>query len=412
MTRGSRGAYPIIVANQGLRAFTYGFGSVLLGAILAQEGVPAVQVGVLLAAMVVGMALVSILVGTFADRIGRRRMYSGLLLVMGGAGAVFAVTGSLPLLVIASLTGTIATDPNESGPLSSLEQVMIGRGPASGRTRRYGRYNAIAYLAGAVGALSAGLPALLGRSVPAAGPGRTWFVIIPAAAALAFVLSLGLGAEVEAIGPPPDAKRAGPISRPIAVMAGLFAVDSFGGGFVAQAFVAFWLERRFGIGVGVLGPVFFAGGLLQTGSALLAGPLAARIGLVGTMVFTQIAANLLIIGVAFAPALPLALGCLLFRYLLSQADIPARQAFVIGIVPPSEQTAAAAFTNSSRYMIRPLAPLLAGALMQVTLAAPFVASAGIKIFYDLAFYALFRRSHVEGDLAVTSSTSSDLGARS
>jgi MFS family permease len=143
--------------------------------------------------------------------------------------------------------------------------------------------------------------------------------------------------------------------------------------------------------------VFFAGGLLQAVSALLATPIAARIGLVSTMVFTQIAANLLIIGVAFAAFPPLALGCLLLRYLLSQIDIPARQAFVIGSFAPAERTAAAAFTNSSRYFMRPIAPLAAGALMQVALAAPFVAAAAIKLFYDLAFYALYRKSEVEGD---------------
>ena len=108
------------------------------------------------------------------------------------------------------------------------------------------------------------------------------------------------------------------------------------------------------------------------------------------MVFTHLPSNLLLIAVAFAPNLPVAIGLLLARSLLSQADVPARQAYVVALVDPSERTAAAAYTNTARYVTRPLAPLLAGAAVRAGLGVPFVLAGVLKCIYDLGFYAAFR----------------------
>src|SRR5213083_1938736 len=135
----------LILAIQALRALLYGFGSVILGSALAGGGLSDLEVGVAFTAMIAGMAVSSIAVGLAGDRIGRRRAYAGLLLVMGVAGTVFAVTRSLPFLVLAALTGTLSTDPNESGPITSLEQAMMGGAPPAMRAKVFGRYNAVAY---------------------------------------------------------------------------------------------------------------------------------------------------------------------------------------------------------------------------------------------------------------------------
>src|SRR5262249_39390114 len=150
-----------VLAIQALRAFLYGFASVLLGATLADRGLSDAQVGIVFTAILAGMALASVLVGVGAQRLGWRRPYMLLLVVMGWAGAVFAFTASIVALVIAALTGTLSTDPNESGPITSIETGMIGQAPQEKRVHVFGRYNAVAYLAGAVGALAAGLPSLL-----------------------------------------------------------------------------------------------------------------------------------------------------------------------------------------------------------------------------------------------------------
>jgi predicted MFS family arabinose efflux permease len=188
-------------------------------------------------------------------------------------------------------------------------------------------------------------------------------------------------------------------SRPVVVrLAALFALDSFGGGFVVQAFIAFYLAQRFNASLGVLGITFFAVGVLQTLSFLVAGRLADRFGLLATMVFTHLPSNLLLIAMAFAPNLPTAITLLLLRVVLSQMDVPTRQAYVMALVDPAERTAAASVTNTARYLVRPIGPLLAGTVQTVGLGAPFVLAGTIKSIYDLVLWRWFRTVPIPEDI--------------
>jgi predicted MFS family arabinose efflux permease len=127
-------------------------------------------------------------------------------------------------------------------------------------------------------------------------------------------------------------------------------------------------------------------------SSLSAARIAARIGLIETMVFTHLPSNVLLILVPLMPTLPLAVAMLLLRSTLSQMDVPARQAYVVTMVDPSERTAATAYTNTARYLVRPFGAAAAGLAMQrVALGAPFVIAGMLKVVYDLALYATFRR---------------------
>jgi len=178
------------------------------------------------------------------------------------------------------------------------------------------------------------------------------------------------------------------------LLAVLFAVDSFGGGLVVSSFIVFWFERRYGASIEVMSAVLFAAGMLSAASSIAAGWLAPRIGLLQTMVFTHLPSNVLLAAVPFMPNLQLAVAALLARFALSQMDVPARQAFVAWLVDPHERVAAAAYTNTARYVSRPVGPTVAGALMQRTaLAAPFLAAGVIKVAYDLIVYATFRAQY-------------------
>ncbi len=177
-------------------------------------------------------------------------------------------------------------------------------------------------------------------------------------------------------------------------LSALFALDSFGGGFVVHAFLAYWLARRFDASPELLGVVFFAVGILQALSFQASVRLAGRIGLLRTMVFTHLPSNLLLAAIALAPSLEVAVALLLARFALSQMDVPARQAYVVAVVDPSERTAAAAYTNAARYAVRPIAPLVAGAVLGGAAGAPFVIAGALKSAYDLGLYALFRRTSV------------------
>jgi MFS family permease len=386
-----------ILVAQALRALAYGFVSVLLGVVLEARGWSTVQVG-LLTAIVAGTAIMSILVGTFADRIGRRSTYAVLFLGLVLAGVAFGLSTDLWLLVSVALTGTLSTEVVESGPFTSLEQAMLPQTVAPPlRNRIFGRYNAVATIAGSLGALAAGGPELLREAGMGLPPDRAFFLLLVPVGLAGSAVARSLSARVEGTGE--SRGRGVPLRRSrgaVFRLSGLFAVDSFAGGFVVQSFIAFWFRRRFGVSPEILGLVFFGVGLLQTASFLAATRLADRIGLLPTMVFTHLPSNLLLAAIPLAPNLPLAVGLLLGRFALSQMDVPTRQAYIVALVDSEERTAAAAYTNTARSLTRPAGPALAGLVQQVSLGLPFFLAGGIKAAYDLALWVWFRRVPIPG----------------
>jgi MFS family permease len=359
----------------------------VIGITLAGRGLSDLQVGVVLASLLAGAAVVSLLIGRYGDRVGRRRCYLLLLVLMALAGTVFALTGRLPALILAGLTGTVSTDVVESGPFTSLEQAMLAH--ASGDTTRlFGTYNTVATLAGSLGALIA----LVGSS-------PEWLLVYPLAAAAGLPVARGLSTAVER-GEELDAEPLPPLHRSRGIvyrLSALFALDSFGGGFVPQTFIAYLFVRKYDASPQTLALLFAAIGFLQAVSFQGAVRLAGRIGLLRTMVFTHLPSNLLLAAVAFAPNLTTAIVLLLARVLLSQADVPTRQAYLMAVVDPSERTAAAAYTNTARYITRPVAPLLAGAAIRTALGAPFLIAGAIKSAYDVGLYVTFRNVRVAGN---------------
>jgi MFS family permease len=355
---------------------------VLIGVSLAHRGLSDSAVGWVLASLLAGTAIVSVLVGRYGDRIGRRRFYQLLFVLMAIAGTVFALTAWLPALILAGLTGTVSTDVVESGPFTSLEQAMLSHAAdGSGTVRLLATYNSVATIAGSVGALLA----LVGTSA-------RWLLLYPVAAGAALVASTRITAHVE-LGHELEERPHRPLHRSRGIvrrLSALFALDSFGGGFVPQTFIAYLFTRKYGASPETLALLFFAIGLLQAVSFQAAARVAGRFGLLRTMVFTHLPSNVLLAAVAFAPNLAVASVLLLARFALSQMDVPTRQAYVVAVVDPSERTAAAAYTNTARYSSRPVAPILAGASLEAGLGAPFLIAGTLKSIYDLGLYALFR----------------------
>jgi MFS family permease len=387
-----------IFAIQAVRAFLYGFSSILIGASLAATGLDAASVGAIFTAMLLGMAGSSLAVARWGEALGRRRTYVLLLGIMGVAGTVFALTGSVPFLVLAALTGTLSTDPNESGPITTVEQSMLSTTPSAERGRVYGRYNAVAYLAGAAGALAAGGPSAMREMLPGLPPDQRWLLLMPIGALVCTVLAARLSERVEVAADVPPAGRGLQRSRGVVRrLAALFAVDAFAGGFIVQTFIVFWFGRQFGAGAEEMGLVFFGVGLLQAGSSVAAGWLGDRIGLLNTMVFTHLPSNVILGLVPLAPTLPVAVFLLLARSALSQMDVPARQAYVAALVDPAERTAAAGYTNAARHLVRPAGPALASLSMGMAAGIPFLVAGGLKAAYDVALYVTFRRVRLGKD---------------
>lgn len=274
-----------ILLAQALRAFAYGFGAVLLGVTLDERGFTSLQVGIVLMAVVAGTVLASVGVGRFGDRFGRRRSYVALYLILAATGVVFAASSPLWALVAISLAGGLSTEVVESGPFTSLEQSMLSTELAGHElVRGFGVYNAVATAAGSLGALAAGLPAALRDTWTGTPSDDRFFVVFVVAALAGAAVALTLSRAVEPSPATPATER-GPVSRlgpsrsVVRRLSGLFAMDSFGGGFVVQAFIAYWLTARFGASIELIGVAFFAVGVLQTVSFLCAPALARRYGL-------------------------------------------------------------------------------------------------------------------------------------
>jgi MFS family permease len=381
-----------IYVLQAIRAFAYGFASVILGASLARSDMSGEEVGLILFSMLAGSATASLGLSRRADRLGRRRVYRLLYGLMAIAGIVFALSDSPLLLSLAGLTGTLSVEVVESGPFTSLEQTMIPEVAGSMTTRAFGTYNALAALLGASGALLAGGPEMLRDSVPSLPPDQRWLLVYTVVGIAAVLLVGGLSERVEAASPRTSSVRLSSSRRPVLVLAGLFGLDSFAGGFVLQSFLVYWFTEQYGASTALMGVVFAATGVIQAVAFATAPRIAAKWGLLNTMVFTHLPSNIILALIPLAPNLTGGLALLLLRYPLSQMDVPARQAYLAALAGPSERAAAASVTNAARTAARPFAAPLAGAAVGSPVPGlPFFLAGGLKSIYDIVLYVWFRR---------------------
>jgi predicted MFS family arabinose efflux permease len=260
------------------------------------------------------------------------------------------------------------------------------------RTKTFARYSIVGALVAALGALAAGLPGLVAKE---------WGLTSRAAlqAMFLFYALIGIATAFVYRGLPGELVSAGPkVQAPLTVsktrvytLAALFSIDAFGGGLIVQSMLALWLFQRHGVSLGEAGTIFFFTSLLSAVSFLVAVRIADRIGLVNTMVFTHIPANLCLVAIPFVDSLAVVVALMLVRSLLSQMDVPTRSSYVMAIVLPEERPAAASITSVPRSLASAASPLLAGYLLAASGFGSFMVAAGvIKIAYDLMLLAAFR----------------------
>ena len=384
------------------RLFAYGSLSVILVFYLVSLGLTEPQTGLIFSLTLAGDIVVSLYLTTRADRIGRRRMLIIGAVLMAAAGVAFASTNNLLFLIIAGTIGVISPSGNEVGPFLSIEQASLSHIlPGNSRTEVFAWYTLAGSFATALGALAGGglAQALQHASVTTTGSYRVVVIFYAAMGLLLALLFMRLSkaVEVAAHSNDPSAKQSFfgvPRSRGvIAKLSSLFALDSFAGGFVVQSFAAYWFYLRFGVKPATLGAIFFWANVFAGISALLASKLAARIGLVRTMVFTHLPSNVLLILVPLMPSLPLAIAVLLARFSISQMDVPARQSYTMAVVPPEERSAAGGITGVARTTGAAISPLFAGFLFArpSLISVPFFLAGGLKIIYDILLYYSFRK---------------------
>ena len=377
-----------IIAAQGLRAFGYGFTAVFLGRMLAAHSVSPTKVGFLLAAVIAGSAISSLVFGRYSDRWGRRRSYGWLYIAIAIAGIIVAFDPPLWVIAIVAFTGTLSTDVIDNGPGTTLEQAMLVQTESKvSHASIFGMYNAFGALMGALGALAQGFTSSVSSSSHISS--LAFIILLPLGLGGA-ILAATLSSAVEPFNTKqeqiliPHHGKLGPSKRNVFQLAGLFAADAAGGGLITATFLAYYFTTRYSASPRSLGLIFFGVSLLQAVSVLVAPILARQIGLIWTMVGTHLPSNMLLIAMAFAPNLTVACLLLFARSFLSQMDVPTRQALVMTVVTPEERTPAAAVTNAARYSVRPFGPMAAAALQHIALGAPMVVAGALKGVYDLA----------------------------
>ena len=375
-----------LIAARTTRAFADGLVSVLLPAYLSALGYTAVQIGGIVTATLLGSAAFTLGIGILAHRWPARALLLGACALMLGTGLGFAAVRDLLPLVVLAFVGTLNPTAGDVSVFLPLEQSLLAsQVQPEDRAALYARSNVAAAASASLGALASAFPEPLARAtgLPLADAMRFAFLVYASAAISAAFLYAGL----RSVGPTTADTPRVPLARSRGIvlrLSALFTLDSFGGGFVVQSILALWLFQRFSFSLGDAAGFFFAATLLSGVSQLLSPLLARRIGLVPTMAFTHIPANLFLVIAPFMPTAPLAVAFLLLRMTLSSMDVPARQAFVMSIVPPEERAAAASVTNVPRSLGGGLAPLLSGGLLAASsFGWPLVIGGTLKIIYDL-----------------------------
>ena len=389
----------ILFGTRVIRMFAYGFLSVVLVLYLAQLGLSEGLIGLLLSLTLIGDAAISLWMTTSADRLGRRRILMAGAALMLFAGVLFAVTDKLALLLIAAIIGVISPSGYEVGPFLSVEQAALSQiVPDRLRTQVFAWYNLVGSFATAAGALSGGgLTQLLQQAgVIPLNSYRTVVVLYGVMGVLLGALFTQLSPEVEAVhsdGPQTPTRLGLHRSRSVVLkLSTLFGLDAFAGGFVVQSLVAYWFHVRFGVEPAALGGIFFGANILAGISALAAAWVAARIGLVNTMVFTHLPSNVLLMLVPLMPNLSSAIAVLFARFSISQMDVPPRQSYTMAVVAPDERSAAAGVTGIARSIGAAISPTFAGVFLgnPVLLGAPFFVGGALKVVYDILLYRSFR----------------------
>ena len=381
-----------LLFTRGARGFADGIVSVLLASYLQRLGFSAFQIGAIVTATLLGSAMLTLAIGLFAHRLRRRAVLIGAAALMVATGLGFAgVTSFWPLLVVA-FAGTVNPSAGDVTLFLPTEQAVLAEASGPGeRTAMFAWYNLTGTFAGAAGALAAGLPVVVARRfhLDLAQAERAGFLLYSALGLVSAFAYRRLSPAVE----PAASGPAAPLSRSRAVvlrLSLLFSLDSFGGGLVVQSLLVLWLFRRFALPVQVAGAILFVAGLLAGFSQFIAAGLAARIGHVRTMVYTHLPANVFLFAAGLMPTAPLAVLFLLLRTSLSSMDVPARQAYVMAMVPREERAAASSVTNVPRSLAAALSPLLAGLLLdRSSFGWPLLCAGVLKAAYDLLLFRQF-----------------------
>lgn len=414
----------LLLSARIIRTFAYGFLSIIISIYLKLIGFDGFLIGVILTSTLINSVIFTLVASFYADRIGRRKMLVIYAILMAISGVIFFTTSNYIALIAAGLIGTINVTGTETGAFLSIEQAMLPQTVKYTKKTNtlFAFYNMVGTFAMSAGVLVSGLPGIIQHQfgLSEIGSIRPLFLLYSILGVAVLSTYFLLSKKVELTEkedeeskeqgqtkdlendenkkprrPKPLTQTLSPTSKKIVgKLSGLFAIDSFGGGFVIQSIVSLWFFTKFAADLTLLSYIFSIAGVLTAFSFLVSAKIADRIGLINTMVFTHIPSNILLILVAFSPTLPIAVGFYLARMALSQMDVPTRQSYIVAVVKEDERTAAAGITNISRNITQAISPSIAGSILQSVslLYAPFLLGGLLKIIYDITLYFNFKNT--------------------
>ena len=383
-----------------VRTFAYGFLSVTLAIYLKLIGFDDILIGIILSVTLINSIIFTLFASFYADRIGRRKTLILYTAMMSISGVIFFVTENPLALIIAALLGTLNITGSETSAFLSIEQSILPQTIKDNRKRNtlFGFYNMVGTFAMGAGILIANLPIIIQNELEfdQIYAIKLLFLFYSLLGVLVIGIYLKLSSDIEIKKEKtlkPISKILNPKSKKIVTkLSGLFAIDSFAGGFAIQSIVSFWFFTKFDIDLSLISYIFSIGSLLTAFSYLIAAKIADKIGLINTMVFTHIPSNILLILLAFAPTLEIAIVFYMIRMALSQMDVPTRQSYIVAVVEEDERTASAGITNLSRNIAQAISPSITGYIIGVlSLSAPFIIGGLLKIIYDITLYINFRK---------------------
>lgn len=391
----SRDGHVLFLTNS-ITSFANSYVSVFFALFLTSMGLPLWQVGLVLTGGLLISTLMNVVTGFFADKIGRRKMLVFYACLTVLSGVVFAVIRYAPLLVVIAIA-TMLGSKRVMGPVDMLERVILAQS-CSGehRTKMYAIRNMLSSLLGALGFLFSGFPILLQNIIliNQMASFRIMFVIYGMLAFVVLLLYSRLSSDAE-ISTSLRENASEPLSPEtksfVIKLSLLFSMDSFGGGLLTSTLVSYWFFQRFNLSVDIIGTIFFISSLLAAVSFLLATRIAAKIGLIRTMVYSHLPSSIMTIVIPFLPTMVTSTIIYTSRSLLSQMDRPTRQSYTMAVVKPEERTRVGGLINLPRSLTQAISPTIASILMQfVGLSLPFIIAGTIKSIYDIALYWTFK----------------------
>lgn len=384
----------ILYVTAGLRALTTSLVGVLLGVYLAKQQLTGMAFGAVVSAGLLGAAAAAVAATFLGDRIGRRRCLLAITALSITGTIIFALSSGPLLLSAAAFVGMLNGMGKDRGAALILEQAALpGLAPETERTRAIAWYTMLQDVGHGAGAALAALVPVLSATTELSRDGAHRMLLLGSAGIglISLISYCALGPAIE----PATRRWQRPLTRRsrsiLTRVSALFALDALAGGFLTAAMLSYFFFERFGASEAVIGGLFATARLLNAGSHLAAAWLAARIGLVKTMVFTHLPSSLLLMTVAIAPSLEVAAVLFLLREGLVEMDVPTRQSYVLAVVEPEERTLASGVTNLVRLGSWAVAPVVAGGLAGPDfLHVPLIVGGAMKIAYDLLLWRAFR----------------------